>query len=191
MASFGSRPGGLSILIKSAPKSARMRVQVGPARTRVRSSTRIGARAVDGVGQGMRFSLRVDRMLGKPIFAAAALPLAAAVPAEGPPSGFALLPPRLGHCCMRVTAIFKNPLKPFLVPVYVASHTKLDHWMDRTAKFRVLKVFSVKLPDLEQIEANHASHRHHPCRARLRGGRVRGARGRLRDRSADPPADRV
>src|SRR3954470_14498781 len=106
MAWFGSRPGGLSILITSAPKSARMRVQVGPARTRVRSSTRIGARAVDAVGRGMRLSLRFDRTLGETYFATAALLLAAAVPAEGPPSGFALLPPRLGHCCMRVTAIF-------------------------------------------------------------------------------------
>ncbi len=40
MPSFGSTPGGASILITSAPKSARMRQHVGPARTRVRSSTR-------------------------------------------------------------------------------------------------------------------------------------------------------
>src|SRR5215210_5691893 len=54
MFSFGSRPGGLSTLMTSAPKSAKMRVQVGPARTRVRSSTRTWARAVDGLGRGMR-----------------------------------------------------------------------------------------------------------------------------------------
>src|SRR3954447_16770427 len=99
MASFGSRPGGLSILITSAPKSARMRVQVGPARTRVRSSTRVGARAVDEVGRGMRPPLRFHRTRGEAYFGTAARPLAAAIPAEGLPTGFALLPPRLGHCC--------------------------------------------------------------------------------------------
>src|SRR3954469_16438233 len=83
MASFGSRPGGLSILITPAPKSARMRVQVGPARTQVRSSTRIGARAVDGVGRGMRLPLRFDRTLGETYFATGALPLARSRPCRG------------------------------------------------------------------------------------------------------------
>src|SRR3954451_20537305 len=65
MASFGSRPGGLSILITSAPKSARMRVQVGPARTRVRSRTRRCARAIDGAGRGMGLSLPYSIVAGK------------------------------------------------------------------------------------------------------------------------------
>jgi hypothetical protein len=49
----GIEPGGLSTLITSAPKSAKMRTQVGPARTRERSSTRRRLRAEDGVGRGM------------------------------------------------------------------------------------------------------------------------------------------
>src|ERR1700724_1893317 len=50
MDSLGSTPGGASILITSAPKSARMRQQVGPARTRVRSRTRRCDNALDGIG---------------------------------------------------------------------------------------------------------------------------------------------
>src|SRR3954469_10805756 len=160
MASFGSRPGGLSISITSAPKSARMRVQVGPARTRVRSSTRIGARAVDGVGRGMRLSLRFDRTLGETYFRHGRPPARRSHPCRGAAERLRSPPPVSGIVACASLPFLKKPLKPFLVPVYVASHTKLDHWMDRTAKFRVLKVFSVKLPDLGQIEANHASHRH-------------------------------
>src|ERR1700730_17187965 len=50
MDSLGSTPGGASILITSAPKSARMRQQVGPARTRLRSSTRRCDNALDAIG---------------------------------------------------------------------------------------------------------------------------------------------
>src|SRR5690242_20822806 len=48
-----SRLGGDSILITSAPKSASWRTQVGPARTRDRSSTRKRASAVDAAIRGM------------------------------------------------------------------------------------------------------------------------------------------
>src|SRR5262245_12374001 len=48
-----SRLGGVSILITSAPKSASCRTQVGPARTRVRSRTRIRARAFEAGACGM------------------------------------------------------------------------------------------------------------------------------------------
>ena len=53
MPSFGSTPGGASILITSAPKSARMRQQVGPARTRVRSRTRRWSSADEAIGRVM------------------------------------------------------------------------------------------------------------------------------------------
>src|SRR5580700_92069 len=56
MDSLGSTPGGASILITSAPKSARMRQQVGPARTRVRSSTRRCDSARDAIGRVMASS---------------------------------------------------------------------------------------------------------------------------------------
>src|SRR5260370_42559115 len=46
-------PGGDSILMTLAPQSASCRTQVGPARTRVRSSTVIRARAFEARGKGI------------------------------------------------------------------------------------------------------------------------------------------
>src|SRR3990172_10209055 len=48
-----STPGGISILITSAPKSANCRTQVGPARTRERSRMRNRPSAVAAGGFGM------------------------------------------------------------------------------------------------------------------------------------------
>src|SRR5687767_10053628 len=53
MASFGSTPGGDSILITSAPKSANWRTQVGPARTRDRSRMRKRSSALEAAMRGM------------------------------------------------------------------------------------------------------------------------------------------
>ena len=53
MASFGSTPGGDSILITSAPKSANWRTQVGPARTREKSRMRRRDKALDAEMRGM------------------------------------------------------------------------------------------------------------------------------------------
>src|SRR5687768_11205378 len=53
MPSFGSTPGGDSILITSAPKSANWRTQVGPARTRDRSRMRKRSRAEEAAMRGM------------------------------------------------------------------------------------------------------------------------------------------
>ena len=53
MLSFGSTPGGDSILITSAPKSANWRTQVGPARTRVRSRMRRRESAEEAAMAGM------------------------------------------------------------------------------------------------------------------------------------------
>src|SRR5262249_24248199 len=56
MPSLGSTPGGASILRTSAPKSAKIRTQVGPARTRVRSSKRRLDRALEARGGGIDHS---------------------------------------------------------------------------------------------------------------------------------------
>src|SRR5262249_16917057 len=61
MPSLGSTPGGASILRTSAPKSAKMRTHVGPARTRVRSSTRRLDRALDERGGGIDHSECYER----------------------------------------------------------------------------------------------------------------------------------
>src|SRR5262249_9622092 len=61
MPSLGSTPGGASILSTSAPKSAKMRTHVGPARTRVRSSTRRLDRALDERGGGIDHSECYER----------------------------------------------------------------------------------------------------------------------------------
>src|SRR5436190_12747951 len=53
MASFGSTPGGDSILMTSAPKSANCLTQVGPARTRDRSRMRKRDSAVEAAIFGM------------------------------------------------------------------------------------------------------------------------------------------
>src|SRR3989337_2416430 len=53
MLSLGSTPGGDSILITSAPKSANCFTQVGPARTRDRSRMRNFASALDAGRCGM------------------------------------------------------------------------------------------------------------------------------------------
>src|SRR4051812_6913164 len=67
MPSFGSTPGGVSILITSAPKSANCRTQVGPARTRERSSTRKRASAADAEILGMGLFYRPS-MEAPPMF---------------------------------------------------------------------------------------------------------------------------
>src|SRR3989337_1530675 len=54
MPSLGSTPGGDSILITSAPKSANCFTQVGPARTRDRSRIRRRDRAGEAVIFGMQ-----------------------------------------------------------------------------------------------------------------------------------------
>src|ERR1700733_10418637 len=48
-----SMPGGVSILMTLAPQSASWRTQVGPDRTRVRSSTVKRARALEARGKGI------------------------------------------------------------------------------------------------------------------------------------------
>src|ERR1700739_633123 len=48
-----SMPGGVSILMTLAPQSASWRTQVGPDRTRVRSSTVKRAKAFDARGKGI------------------------------------------------------------------------------------------------------------------------------------------
>src|SRR5262249_36899081 len=50
---WSSTPGGDSILMTLAPQSASWRTQVGPARTRVRSSTVKRARALEARGRGI------------------------------------------------------------------------------------------------------------------------------------------
>src|SRR2546430_11720967 len=62
MASFGSTPGGDSILMTSAPKSANCLTQVGPARTRDRSRMRKRDSAVEAAIFGMR------NILAAPVF---------------------------------------------------------------------------------------------------------------------------
>src|SRR5512134_280629 len=63
MPSFGSTPGGDSILITSAPKSANWRTQVGPARTRERSRIRRRDSAGEAAILGMR-NILAARLFG-------------------------------------------------------------------------------------------------------------------------------
>src|SRR5438034_5899463 len=66
MASFGSTPGGDSILMTSAPKSANCLTQVGPARTRDRSKMRKRDSAVEAAIFGMPYFSRPGILFTSP-----------------------------------------------------------------------------------------------------------------------------
>src|SRR5579885_3320213 len=84
--SLGSTPGGVSILITSAPKSASWRTQVGPARTRERSRTRKRASADDAEILDMRIFYRpgIERLVFRPLVVLFLLLPFRAVPADYP-----------------------------------------------------------------------------------------------------------